>query len=423
MPAWARGRSLVFALVLSSLATAKPEAGSYAWFRSQVKSPVCRARLEKMEEFRQLFALPSFRGALVTGDGEPLIDALQGWSSDLLVKIVLSVEQDYLVVCPEHKKAEAVLHPLRRAYLAQLGLPENRYTEADARRLYRALVVLKDEVPVLRQRLIAVREKPVEELVAGAFGGASDVRGVWLLSRDKRHAAALEEALAEACRNLAACPFWDERLLYKTMVTGERGVAAYLPELAVLILSRELLDDRNPLHRLVLLHELAHVAERGAWVLQRKDWKTAFAALSGWSQDKSGQWTVKTRQPASARADELTALSRGSAFSILPDAIYLGEAGEKGEKDGFVLGKSYEESLKRNDPSEDLADHVAAFVVAPERFCFEGKVIAPKKFAWVAKNVFGRAAKPPDCSQPASAPSPAPASAPASAPAGDAKSG
>lgn len=365
--------------------------GDFPSFQKSIRSRVCRKRLGTLKEFRQLFAIKEFRTLISKQSSPKLVARLGTVSSDLLVEVVLQLEQDYQVLCPEHKGLERMLDQLKRGYLSHLELPTNHFSAKEVNLLFRGLLVMKDEIPALREQLVPFRKlKFASQILPMVFGAASELRNVALLGASDRRTQVLTEIIQELCEGFKLCPFWDSRLIYKTMLTARPGVAVYLPELAVLILSAEILDKPHRLHRLVLLHELAHVAERGAWVYQRRRWRDDFVKFSGWQKNKKGNWAVRTRQPAGKREDELSELSEKSAFSILPDPVYLGFSTLGKPADGFVFGKSYEESLRQNDPSEDLADHVAAFFYLPERFCFEGVNIAPKKYGWIAKNVFGK---------------------------------
>lgn len=387
---------MVFSIVGTALSAPK-STDFYNQFRSEQKSAVCKKRLDTLTEFKEFFSLPEAGQLLSTGHSPEIYGAMENWSSDLIVKMVMQAEQDFRVLCPEHKRLDSIVVHLKRAYLHQLGFKASYLNAATANKLFRALLVLRDEVPALKAQLAPLDASNADALLAQLFGKIENLQGVAVLGTSADEFAELKNAVAEVCSGFKKCPFWDPNLLYKVVVQDNPGTALYVPEVGVLVLAKQLLGRPNKLHRLVILHELAHVATRGAWVYQRKDWVSEFASFSNWKRDTAGKWGVVTRSPSGKRDDEFTMLSKHSSFSILPDVVYLGETEGKKQYDGFVFSKSYEQSLKSNDPSEDLADHVAAYFYAPERYCLNGQNIAPKKYKWVAKTVFNQAPKMLNC--------------------------
>ncbi|MCB0405116.1 MAG: hypothetical protein KDD51_10040 [Bdellovibrionales bacterium] len=388
--------AVVFSIVGTALSAPK-SADPFKQFRNEQKSAVCKKRLDTLAEFRELFVLPASEKLLKTGHAPELYGAMEDWSTDLIIKMVMQAEQDFKVLCPEHRRLNSIITHLKRAYLHQLGFKASYLTPKATNTLFRALLVLRDEVPALRQQLAPLDASKAEGLLAQLFGKIEDLSGVAVLGATPGEFAELKSTVAEVCTGFTKCPFWDSNLVYKVVIQDNPGTALYIPEVGVLVLAKQLLGESNKLHRLVILHELAHVATRGAWVYQRKDWVHEFASFSNWKRDTAGKWEVVTRTPAGKREDEFTKLSKQSSFSILPDVVYLGETVGKKQYDGFVFSKSYEQSLKNNDPSEDLADHVAAYFYAPARYCLNGQNIAPEKYKWVAKNVFGRSPKVLNC--------------------------
>jgi hypothetical protein len=165
-------------------------------------------------------------------------------------------------------------------------------------------------------------------------------------------------------------------------VTPESPLAAYIPETATLVLSSDLVEHPSLLTHVVITHELVHLAVREAWLASRKDWAAEFASFSGWKRSAKGKLELKVQELGPGPQDELAKLSASSAFSILPDPVL----GVK-RKEGFVMAKAYRESRESQEPAEDLADHAAIYRWAPERYCYAGKVLAPKKFGWVAENI------------------------------------
>lgn len=347
----------------------------------------CDKRFAEVSEFRLLSALPDYPSLAATGKATPRFEAaLASWSTDLVIKIVLGMEQEYLGAnCPARPGLSAALGSLKRAYLAKLGIATRSLKDPTIDRLFRSFLVLKDDVEALRKK-IAKKGMPkrAADLPKAVYGSASDLDGVAVVGASAEAARGLKGFVESVCHGRELCPFWSSLVLYKCIVSPEAGLAAFLPEMAVLVVSEKLLTERNGLHDLVLLHELAHVGERGAWVRSRRDWRKEFESLSGWTETKDGKLAAKVEELKVTRDDEIARLSRGSPFSILPDPVILGTGG----KDGFVLARSYRESVARGDASEDVADHVAALFVAPGRYCLEKKPIAPHKWKWVVDSAY-----------------------------------
>ena len=245
------------------------------------------------------------------------------------------------------------------------------------------LATLKDRES-LKEKIGSLKDKPKGmDLLARLYGSAVAVNSILVLGAKASSIGNLKTFLSLVCEGPEPCAFWDSYAIDKVLVTPQKGIAAYVPETAVLILSEEVLESPNLLTRVVLLHELAHAAEERAWFRSRRQWIDEFVLFSGWKKSAKGKWSVKVEKLKTHREDELTRLSVGSSFSILPDPVILGEDG-----DGFVLAKSYTQSIANNDPSEDLADSIAVYRFAPERYCFKGKKFAPWKFDWIARNLF-----------------------------------
>ena len=323
-----------------------------------------------------------------TGQSSPALDeALGKWSSDFLVKLILEVEEEFTAACPGVARVEKAAALLKKVYLVRLGVTP---AAGDLDRLFRGLLVTDEDRPALLKKLGALKTKPGGlDLLKAVYGGAEEVRGVVVLGATAAAATGLGVFLDELCPGGKACPFWDRAVIYKVLVTDQDGIAAYFPETSVLVVSSSLLTAPNLLTKVVCLHELAHAAERRARLVEGRDWKKAFVRFSGWTLSRKGAWTAKVEKTTTIRDDELTRLSKGSAFSLLPDPVIKGAKGH----DGFVMAKSYEESIERNDPSEDLADAIAVFHFLPARFCFQNKPLAPRKFAWVAETVYHVSAK------------------------------
>jgi hypothetical protein len=351
-------------------------------FRQRFRSPECQARFNDLSEFKILFALPEFSAFLEDRKKmAPLKKLLEGWSTDLLLKLVLEVEQELYAVCPYDSHLDLLLTELKRLSLSRLDLDSAKLSAKEIDSLFRGTIALKDDREKIKKRVGELKKigVPPGKTLEMLYGSAHEVWGVKVLSPKDFSVKNLQVRLKEICPKEKNCAFWNSRAIYKVIVVSESGLAGYVPEIGVLIFSQDLLDN-NLLHQIVFFHELVHVAEKTVWLEDREDWKKEFAVFSGWEQSEEGQWQAKATKSEKERKDKLTELSAGSAYSFLPDNIYL----VTGSKDGFALGKAYTESALHG-PSEDLADHMALYKYFPERFCLDGKNVAPQKFAWLQK--------------------------------------
>lgn len=344
----------------------------------------CRDRLKGIDEFRFLLAHDPFRAWASSPKGPRWEGHLKTWSTDLLLRLVLTLEQELLTVCQATAKTDKLITYLKDEYLRRLGA--QKFARAiDRDFAFRGLVVLKDDAAALTKKLATVPASlGILDFLKRLYGSAFRVRGALVVGASEAERAELERRLQELCPS--SCAFWNDKVIYKVLVVPEEGIAAYVPEIAVLVISSGLLQGPNLLHEIVLLHELVHVAEKDAWIRKREDWVATFRHFSGW-REENGKWIAGFRE-GGVREDKLSLLSRGSAFSILPDPVLLGVEAQ----DGFVLAKSFRES-QAHGPSEDLADHAAIYRLFPERFCYSGKNLAPRKMDWVARTVFGESPK------------------------------
>lgn len=307
---------------------------------------------------------------------------MDAWESDLLVMLVTDLQQRLIPVCFGEDRLATIALLAKRAYVTKLSSELGKRPDDQVKLLYQGLSVQKSDVPEIRAKLPKDVANPLDILRQIYATDVSELQGVLLIGPSALTAklAALQK---EICRG--ECPFWDPRYLLRVVVVTTKGLASYVPELGVLLLAEELLLKWGPLEKVVVLHELAHVAERTALLARGKDWRRDFARLSGWKKSKTGKWDVAFTISTTERKDVLTKASEGSSFSILPDGEVIATAG--GKFDGFAMAKTLRAAREQNDPGEDLADHIALARLVPERFCLNGKPIAAAKFAWVRSQV------------------------------------
>ncbi len=345
----------------------------------------CQKRLENIEEAKSLLTLPAFASFQKTGSILVLSQDLATWSTDLLVRLSLRLEQEWLPRCSSGKWPQ-VPQLLKQAYLAKLGINEVSQPNLDL--LFRGLVTPKSEVDSLRSRILPEMKKlsPMELLSRVYQAVAGVVDGIVVIAPSEATFMWVKQEKDSLCPQAGACPFWDPRIIERLVFVTDSGVGAFVAEFGVLAVSREVLDRPNLLSHIVFTHELTHTAVLSTLLFRGKDWRVPFFKFSGWKQ-VGGKWQTTVKDKGNHPADELTRLSEGSSFSVLPDKIYK-PTRASALRNGFVLGKSYEQSVQRNDPSEDLADSVAVFHWYPERYCLKHKNIALDKAKWIIKEVF-----------------------------------
>ncbi|MBI1860127.1 MAG: hypothetical protein HYR96_04315 [Deltaproteobacteria bacterium] len=301
--------------------------------------------------------------------------------SDQIIQALIQLEQTFSDPCRAEASVGARRSRLQRLYLEQLSAVPTDPNDLEL--FFRAFLVPSTEFKKLAVKLKANHPRVRGDLKK-AFGGYAVVRGVPVLGTNSTQR--LTKIIEKICPS-ELCGFWNSRALFRVVTTKRAGVAAYIPEIATLVLSLDLLKVESALSDFVLVHELAHV-----WVanekIEARDPLAEFGALSGW-QTAQGKLSPPKTKVLGAWVDSLVHMSNESPFSILPDAVLANEAAGL---DGFVTQRSYGESLERNNLGEDLADHVAAYFVVPARFCWRGQLLAPRKLAW-AEARFGRSVK------------------------------
>jgi hypothetical protein len=317
---------------------------------------------------------------------------LAKWSGEFALAAALELEQRVLSVC-EDPKLRRLLGEIQNTYLKRLGF--NGETREPGL-LFKGLLNTEEETTSVRERVAKLgdaRTKDPLKTLAAIYGDAQVVSGVLVVGAAPLPTKSLKGLIAKVCVGLTPCPFWDPAVLGRVTLLPTNGFASYIPELASLRLSRELVEKQNPLHLLVVLHELAHAAWQRARQRTGEDWRQEFAAFSEWKTGAKGLATPVRPSPGK-REDALTAASEGSPYSLLPDPPMLAiQSLRQGRPDidGFVFARTERETRRSGDIGEDLADSIAAFIVAPERFCYQGRAVAPRKHAWIAREVFNRA--------------------------------
>lgn len=315
--------------------------------------------------------------------------AIEKWGADFQVSAALDLEQRVLSVC-ESPVLRDRLEAIQRAYLKRLGWTT---PHPQPGLLFKGLLNTEDETTAVQERLAKIpataRNESALNVLARVYGDAALVNGVLVVGAKPLPVRAIEALAQKACGRMQPCGLWDPAFLGRVALLPTGGFASYVPELASLRLSRELLDKHSSLHTLVMVHELAHAAEWRARQKLGEEWRPVFAKFSHWEK-KDGALENPVRPAPGKWRDELAVQSEGSSYSLLPDPPMPAFTRKEMPVDGFVFARSDRETRKSSDVGEDLADHVAAYVVAPHRFCFEGKPVAPRKYAWVAKYVFAQ---------------------------------
>ncbi len=351
---------------------------------SRITSPVCLGLWRKAPTLK---TLEGWGGLTALLEQKPVSEKqkleLGTWSSDLLLHLVLLLQQGLAKACAE-LPIDPLVAELQSAYLKQLGLDPKRFTDADRDIAFRAFMASRDDHPAIAAKLKKAKGRTALELARAVYGHAESYRGAVVVGSRAAPHKVLNAVVGELCPS-QECPFWDRRVIYKVLVTEHGGLAAFVPETASLVLSRKLLADDTPLHRLVLIHELAHGAARRADLIGQTGWVVEFSAFSGW-----GLPDLQPVVAARNRGDRLGKLSKGSPFSLLPDPVITSVTANGKTFEGFALGRTFARVASSGDTSEDFADSVAAYVAAPERFCYKNKPIAEKKFQWIGQRVFGR---------------------------------
>lgn len=347
--------------------------GIFILFATGFSFADCKRAKNDLNESKLLFAL---------GDD---LSKLDSWSPDLITRIVVELRGPYLGHC-EDPKLEEKANRLEGIYLKKLLGVEIK--EKERGRLFRGLLTLKDD---FERTTIKLKKEKIEiksfNDLKKLYGSVGEYKGVVIVSESSTDFAELIKFFDEVSEKAHRPSLLvDSSALFKILVTNATGVAAYIPEVAILVLSKDLLQDMNALKKLVILHELGHIAEYSAWNRERFDWKAEFTTLTGW-ENRGAKWEIPVAKKKRTENDILTTLSPGSPYSILPDDRVWSVKGKQGVG-GLVFAKSYSESMKRNDPSEDLADVIAAYYIAPERFCEKKKDFARARKIFAFKRVW-----------------------------------
>jgi hypothetical protein len=387
---------LILVLPKGGFSSSKEETASL--FSRLFPTSSCQERVKALDQFKLLFALPEFASFIKEEKGsvEKLMLKLSGWSSDLLLQLIFQIEQEIEKACPKDKRLESLAQRIKRQSLDRLGINPEKLSSSEVNSLFAGTLALQADREKIQKRIAELKKIGFtpKNLLSLLYGSSKVVRGVVVVAPQSFSFKSLEAAIQEACGSLEPCPYWNRPSLYKVIISPESGIAGYVPEMATLLLSEDLLTTRNVLHKIVTFHELVHVWERTVWLEKREEPAKEFANFSGWVF-LEGKWTSPLLKSEKVRLDELTHLSETSSYSLLPDPVYLGT---NDKVDGLVLGKTYEEVTARGEISEDLADHAAVLKYYPSRFCLADKNIAPRKEAWLIQRLFPKTA-PVKCSK------------------------
>ena len=299
----------------------------------------------------------------------PVEDIISTWGSDRILQTVIDLEQSE--PCRTDPQSIAIKRILQSAFLKPLDALPDDPKNIDL--FFRAFMVPFAEYQKLALKLkIKKPRKPTD--LAPAFGHYRLVRGVLVIGA--KHVSQLERDLKNLCPMEGECPFWNPQVLFRVVVTKTPGVAAYIPNIATLLISYDLISINNKLMRFVLVHELAHVWLRGQEI-KGVDNLNGFGRFSGWKGDFLSPPKITV---VGAWTDSLVSLSANSPYSIVPDGVTR-NADET--LDGFITERGFRKSIERHDISEDFADHLAGFFIMPSRFCWKNRPMAEKKLNWL----------------------------------------
>ncbi len=284
------------------------------------------------------------------------------WSHDFIVKTIINIQKREFCTKEE-------VDFLKSIYLHRLSISVNNKEETDF--LFRAFIMPEYEALKIK-KIIFKQNKSGKDIASAVFGKVSEINGVVVINPSNLSPKNLIDTLSFLCTG-NECPFWNNKVLYKLIII-DKDIASFIPETATLVLSKDIVSDEKIDNKIIIAHELCHIAIEYN-KLKQIDWLKTFNKFSGWHLKKKMK-VVKFKDKRFSRTD-------------LNNAILRVEIDGK-KFDGFVFEKSYINSLKRNDTSEDLADHVAAFIYAPQRFCFGSIPIAPEKYKWISHEIFGK---------------------------------
>ncbi len=339
----------------------------------------------------KVLAAPSIAAALKQNPSYATLQRdLSSWTPDFIAAAALELEQQVLSACV-NRKLMALLGVFHTDYVRKMGWVG---TLSKPGLVFRALVTTGQDRAAVETAVTSVAtsgKKPAgdQALVKQVYGEAELVDGIWVVGGKATALENLKLTVRQMCKGLKSCPFWDPSFITHVTILPGTGVAQYVPEIGVLRLSEDLVAEFTPLKRVIIAHELAHAAIRRAELKEGKLWTQQFAELSAWKKEGS-VWRTPATAMEGLWQDELTVDSLkqpgNSQYRLQPDPPMPAV----GEVDGFVFAKTAREVQTSGDVAEDVADHIAAFVVYPSRYCYRDKPIAPSKYSWVAENVFGK---------------------------------
>lgn len=209
----------------------------------------CKRAKNELNEAKLLFALNDDWSKLET------------WSPDLLTRIILEIRGPYLSYCSD-AKFEQMASRLESIYLKKL-LGSNP-KESEHAKLFRGLLTLKDDFEKLKAKIETEKIKITTfEDLKRIYPSVTEHRGIVFVAESKVDFKALKELFDEIeAKSQKPALLSDPATLLKVLITDTSGVAAFIPEIGILVLSKDLIEDLNTLKKIVIAHELAHVAEK-----------------------------------------------------------------------------------------------------------------------------------------------------------------
>lgn len=268
--------------------------------------------------------------------------------------------------------------PLERAYLAAIGVQvEPQWSAEETSLVFRALASDPQETPLLVASWKKKVRGPVLQRIGSLFGSAIQQHSTLVVGRLPEKGRALDQVLSGYCQVLGKCE-WS-RNVWKIVISPVNGLAAYRPPLRELVLSEQLANHSENLARLIVGHELAHVLLEA---VGEGDDVADFAARAGWLREGE-KWTNRWQESPEHSASK--AWNPIPGFTQSENGRFIGQCRSRDKCEGWLFSSTYARSLAVNDPEEDFADAIAAWVFFPNAFCGpDGTVWSPARLAWIS---------------------------------------